>query len=165
MKVIFLDIDGVLNSETSIRANGITNQWNDNPHPEHIKWLNYIIKETGAKVVISSTWRTSASPSMFNRFLSLLGFEGDVIGRTPSLEAYRGTEIKTWLEEHADKIIKYKDSTWYSYKQPVDSFVILDDDSDMVDLTPYLVLIDGLKGLTEEDANKAIKILNKGVKK
>jgi len=161
MKVIFLDIDGVLNSEASMRDLGIRNRFNDNPHPMHIKWLNKIIEETGAKVVISSTWRTSGNSLMFNRFLNLLGFKGDVIDKTPDLDTYRGTEIKSWLLSHADKIKKYKHSQWYSNKEPVESFVILDDNNDMLELSATnLVLIDGGDGLQEEHARKAIEILN-----
>jgi len=163
MKIIFLDIDGVLNSKASMRDLGIRNHWNDNPHPMHIKWLNKIVEETGAKVVISSTWRTSGSAVMFNRLLNLLGFKGDVIDKTPNLDTYRGTEIKTWLNSHADKILRYKDSQWYSNKEPIESFVILDDDNDMLELSATnLVLVNDGTGLQEEHAIKAIDILNRG---
>ncbi len=162
MKIIFLDIDGVLNSEASMRDLGIKNLWNDNPHPMHIKWLNKIVEETGAKIVISSTWRTSGSATMFNRLLTLLGCKGYVIDRTPSLGTFRGTEIKTWLLTHADNLIKYKDSQWHSWNEPVETFVILDDDNDMLELSATnLVLVNDGTGLQEEHAIKAIEILNR----
>ena len=164
MKVIFLDIDGVLNSEESMRELGMGNFWSDNPHPMHIRWLNKIIEETGAVVVISSTWRHGMSSTNMWRLLHLLGFRGTVIDNTPRLNsAFRGTEIKAWLNIHIDKFIKYGNSdslASHNCKEQVESFVILDDDSDMLDLTSHLVLVDSLKGLTEEDANKAIEILN-----
>ena len=50
MKVIFLDVDGVLNSAQdgySIRLKT----------DSHLKLLQYIVKETGAKIVLSSSWR------------------------------------------------------------------------------------------------------------
>lgn len=162
MKIIFLDIDGVLNSETSMHKFGKEDFFNDNPHPDHIQWLNYIVAKTGAHVVISSTWRIHVESTMMWRFLTLLGFRGKVIGNTPRMNSYRGTEIKMWMLEHADKLKKYKDSSWMSFQEPVESFVILDDDSDMGDLKPYLVQTNSRTGLLECHAKKAVKILNEG---
>ena len=66
MKVIFLDFDGVINSHEwyqtrmdrvdmeEIRAQYPFYELD----PELIENLNFIISETGAKVVISSSWRT-----------------------------------------------------------------------------------------------------------
>jgi predicted mannosyl-3-phosphoglycerate phosphatase (HAD superfamily) len=50
MKIIFLDIDGVLNNYNTL-GEGLN--WESNA----VKILKRIIKETGAKVVLSSTWR------------------------------------------------------------------------------------------------------------
>jgi len=55
MKVIFLDIDGVLNSVKSMIESKYE-KWSDEPSIENIGWLNYIIEKTDAKIVISSTW-------------------------------------------------------------------------------------------------------------
>lgn len=164
MKVIFLDVDGVLNSKQSFEKT--RKQYPnkeirfDTPHPDHITWLNKITDATGAKLVISSCWRNEFSVMGWNRYFDLLDVHADVIGKTPKLDSYRGTEIQCWLLEHQSKIIKYADSSWYIYKEPVESFVILDDDSDMENLLPYLVKTNNEIGLTEEDADKAIKILN-----
>jgi len=164
MKVIFLDVDGVLNSTDSFKKSKTDIKDDDirydNPHPQHIQWLNKITDETGAKIVISSTWRNEFSIGAWNRFFSVLGVRGRVIGRTPKLDSYRGTEIQCWLLEHKSKIVKYKDSQWYGEKEPVTSFVILDDDSDMEDLTPYLVKTKSDIGLLEEHALMAINMLN-----
>lgn len=56
MKVIFLDIDGVLN------AGHHTLQW----LPERMKALKAVLKETEAKIVIHSGWRTFLPMSRFN---------------------------------------------------------------------------------------------------
>ena len=50
MKIIFLDIDGVLNNYNTL---GEGANW----EPDLVKILNRIIKETKAKIVLSSTWR------------------------------------------------------------------------------------------------------------
>lgn len=147
MKIIFLDIDGVLNSEKSMRElynEGGLRLLNDYPAPEHVKWLNKIISKTGAKIVVTSTWRK------LHNFLSLLyifhlcNIEGELIGTTLNLHKRRGYEIQDWL-----------DNSGYT----VESFVILDDDSDMEHLMDYLVKTDTTIGLTEKEADKAIEIL------
>lgn len=164
MKIIFLDIDGVLNSRQSFKKTrqeypGDEIRY-DTPHPDHIQELNFIVKHTNAKVVISSTWRTSFSSLAMHRFLRVLGFVGDVIDNTPRLDTYRGTEIQSWLLAHESKIKKYKDSNLYNY-EPIETFVILDDDSDMENLSEYLVQTSNDVGLTHQDAIKAVEILNK----
>jgi|WetSurMetagenome_2_1015567.scaffolds.fasta_scaffold638719_2 hypothetical protein len=158
MKIIFLDIDGVLNSEKSMTESK-DEKWSDEPSIENIECLNYIIAKTGAKIVISSTWRHGNHASLFDKYFHALGIIGEVIDVTPWLDSYRGTEIKCWLLEHASKIKKYKNSQWCMYKEPVESFVILDDDSDMEDLYNHLVLIDNKVGLTKKDADIAVRIL------
>ena len=55
-KIIFLDIDGVLNSETYDK-----NRTAGAIDPECAKRLNRIIKETNADIVISSSWKLSPS--------------------------------------------------------------------------------------------------------
>lgn len=163
MKIIFLDIDGVLNSKKScIKNNNVARRFPETPHPSHIQWLNLIVQKTDAKVVLSSTWRTMCTPEMMDRLLDCYGFDGEIISKTPDLNSHRGTEIKTWLAVHKDKCEMYKDSQWYVYKEPVESFVILDDGTDMGDLLPYLVKTNPDEGLTEKDAKAAIEMLNKG---
>ncbi len=95
------------------------------------------------------------------RFLSVCGFRGMVVGSTPKLDSYRGTEIKCWILEHTSGLVKYKDSNWKTWQEPIESFVILDDGSDMEDLISHLVKTDNNTGLLEEHADKAIKMLNK----
>jgi hypothetical protein len=159
IKIIFLDIDGVLNSVKSMTESD-DRKWSDEPSIENIGWLNLIIEKTDAKIVISSTWRHGNHASLFDRYFHALGIIGEVIDITPRLDSYRGAEIKCWLIEHASKIVKYKDSQWCIYKEPIESFVIIDDDSDMEDLIENLVLVDNKTGLSKENAEKAIKILN-----
>jgi len=52
MQVLFLDIDGVLNTAKYIQEHGAKDV---DPHKAVI--LNDIVKRTGVKVVLSSTWR------------------------------------------------------------------------------------------------------------
>ena len=57
MKVIFLDIDGVLNcigsfNRTKTRFNGFVGM-----DPTLVARFNSLVEKTGARVVLSSTWR------------------------------------------------------------------------------------------------------------
>ena len=111
MKVIFLDIDGVLNSDEYIdkvkRLNlqGIEKEIDI----EKVKILKKIIDETGAKVVLSSSWRYTKNAKYLKELLSEYGIYVD---STPFMQNERGLEIKQWL----------------SYNPDVEDFIILDDE-------------------------------------
>ena len=61
MKIIFLDVDGVLNTSETFRRRRIeyekTKKWNVEIDLDRVARLKYIINMTGAKVVLSSSWR------------------------------------------------------------------------------------------------------------
>lgn len=164
MKVIFLDIDGVLN--TGIYAihyfdickhfglsrkgakdlrHGLRDEFGSHFDNRCVQLLEYIIEETGAKIVISSTWRGSGEEVMKSLW-EKRKLPGEVIGITPFLNnSDRGYEIERWL--------KYNE---------VDNYVIIDDDSDMLpEQSDSFVQTDGEYGLTLKDANKVIDILNR----
>lgn len=112
MKIIFLDIDGVVNSQTYIDKIGKDvfgdpryghNQYQMDP--EAVARLNKITDATGAKLVVSSNWRWPFIPYMrvadLATFMAGYGITGEVIGMTPKLpddtEHKRGKEISAWL--------------------------------------------------------------------
>jgi len=157
MKIIFLDFDGVLNSHWYMLEN--PKEWNkamaeeNQIDPENVAILNKIVKETGAKIVISSSWRLIRTKEQLTTYLQKRGFIGEVIDMTPDgifqngiwHGAERGMEIQAWLD---------------SSKEPVESFVILDDNSDMAHLKHKLILTGYLVGLEDIHAIKAIQMLN-----
>ena len=112
MKIIFLDFDGVLNSENWMVSrfkkfdnDDIATQY---PFyeidPDAVENLNRIIELTGAKVVVSSTWRHGRNPEELSNILKFHNFKGEIIDVTPSLniKGYtvpRGCEIDFWLKE------------------------------------------------------------------
>ncbi len=74
-KIIFLDFDGVLNSQLwYIRTKG--NREIDDLDTEAIGFLNTLIKNTGAKVVVSSTWRLNKTVDELQEILNRNGFKG-----------------------------------------------------------------------------------------
>ena len=176
MKVLFLDIDGVLNSENwfayriyCVKNNMVNILMNfvdtDDRNIKHkltmlddraIANLNRIIEETGCKVVLSSSWRSSIeSENIFTQnLLKLKGFKYEFYDVTPRLwfsdfSIRRGEEINFWLDKESEK-------------HEIESFVILDDDSDMLpEQMNNFIHVDGQVGLTDRDVLTAIEILNR----
>jgi hypothetical protein len=120
VKVIFLDFDGVvvtLNDQRIALPNG---KRVHELNRAAVANLNKIVKETGAKVVVTSTWRLHHSLEHLQGYLDRSGFTGKVIdgtmdlwrgeGEMAKISNYRSKEIKFWLE-----------------KNSVENFVVLDD--------------------------------------
>jgi len=160
MKIIFLDIDGVLVTYASVDKTAAipklkTDPENNRhlPHVPAMNNLNRIIKETGAELVLSSTWRYLEGLDNTNNHFVKYGLTKRCMDETPSLD--RQMENGLWLNvQRGDEIIKWMEG------RTIESFVILDDDSDMSDVKHRLVKCSMDHGLTDELADKAIKMLN-----
>lgn len=148
MKVIFLDLDGVLNSEKYVHEMG--KDWDGNQiDPKAVIRLNKIVDITDAKIVVSSSWRIEHSLENLKKIFIDNRIIGEVIGCTPVLGTDRSAEISVWLSNN-----------------PVDNFVILDDDrleaardcSDPL-FDEHFVRTSWLDGLQDRHADKAIRIL------
>ena len=170
MKVIFLDIDGVLNSARSF----IANHPRDNKAPWKtvderniatidpiaVKMVNEIVYRCNAEIVVSSShrkWFYVSSkdlrlspildlPSLVD-YINKLGIEKSVIDATPVLSSEgrcRGDEIFLWLSNH----------------QEVTNYVILDDDCDFLESQMNnFVRTDYMNGLTFENYQRVFSIL------
>jgi hypothetical protein len=137
MKVIFLDIDGVLNDGVKIMETE-----SDFPSKDHLDCLKAIVDATEANIVLSSTWRLF--PSARNDVKNALRNVGlEFIDRTKELRD-RASEIQEWLSRHPE----------------VEKFVILDDEEISGKFPDNLVQTTFYRGLLPEHAEKAIKILN-----
>jgi hypothetical protein len=148
MKIIFLDIDGVIASLDHIRITSLLEE--DNPDkygyafdPRCVKNLQYIIKQTNAKLIISSSWKSMGKEALLTMW-KMRELPGEIIGTTPDLlRGSRGMEIQVWIDTN-----------------DVTKFVIIDDDIDMLDSqSPYFVKTNPIVGLTVEDSIKVITIL------
>lgn len=155
MKVVFLDIDGVLNTPNyAVQAHGMwskTNGWFKSKDefgaifdPISVDCLLYLCETTNAKVVISSTWRRVGLLRMREMF-KVRGIPIDIIDVTPILNLKRGEEIEAWLSEN----------------DYVTNYVIIDDDTDFTDyqLNNHFVCTRGQYGLNHNAMVLAIKIL------
>lgn len=148
MNVIFLDIDGVLVTPDSMRLPRLEVEGHSFPthrfYQPAVVALNRVIRETGAQIVVSSSWRGDPdSIPKLQRIFDVHGVVGTIIGVTPRNGVCRGREIQGYLDMHPE----------------IRSFVIIDDDTDMGLLRRRLVRTAFRSGLTEYDAARAIDIL------
>ena len=160
MRVIFLDIDGVLNSHrTAVAYRQILYRKLD---PVAVAMLYRICKFADAKIVVSSTWRKDGDwLTLVWGCLREAGFpwDGDycpIIDRTtvahrgitdndeyPGINTSRGDDIKLWLDDHPE----------------YDDYIILDDDSDMrPDQLDRFINVEGKVGLGYDDFRKIAKL-------
>lgn len=140
-KIIFLDVDGVLNTTKS----GITRYPVNRPR---LRLLKQIVDMTGAEIVLSSTWRRF--PDHLQALEKRLSYRGlKIASVTPYLQnCPRGLEIQTWLDANPD-VLRY---------------VILDDSADMLPIQfTSFIWCDQDHGLTPILAYRAACMLNKGL--
>ena len=153
MKVIFLDVDGVLNSKKSMLRNyyagvhvrGIGEDRTDWPDTIMVERVNNIIKETDAEIVLSSAWRHVGINKM-QEYFRAWGICKSIIDFTPKLYVKRGIEILQWLSNESGK--------------SAEQCCIIDDDSDMLNLMPLLIKTNYIVGIQDIDVEKAITLLN-----
>ena len=167
-KIIFLDFDGVLNTE---HYQGLLQYqgkpWQDEYgaffDPNAVKQMKRIIDATGADIVVESSWKYLGLDAM-KVLWEIRSLPGKIIDITPSsvsdehllnidLENIdtsilhcKGMEISSWLSDHEKQDIRY---------------VIIDDEYVILgSQLPHFILTNPYEGITEEQANKAISILN-----
>lgn len=157
MKIVFLDFDGVI---TTLKSNWTLDK-------KKMELVKRICDETGAKIVISSSWRRYTLEQtielitirQIEKGLQPFLYPDDVIGITDRIygfkhgnrekhfRLYRGVEIEKWIAEHPE----------------VTNYVILDDDGDMLLCQKdNFIKTHALRGISKRDVEKAIKILNSG---
>jgi len=152
--IIFLDVDGVLNSHLYIENyKGSREEWiklserERNLDPKAVKMLDQLCKDTNSKIVLSSTWRLGDEGKLLKEFLSELNFKSEIIDCTGRCcSGIRGVEIYNWWKDNKDKYNEY---------------AIIDDDNDMMLYQQYnFFKIDGYVGLTPTICWKIERLLN-----
>ena len=167
-KLIFLDIDGVLNcTDYSVANNKFAiemhspllahDKHGDLFDPRAIRWLEWIIYQTRADIVISSTWRNRGIDKLRDMWYDRK-LPGHIVDITPKFHGkLRGEEIKAFLTDE-----QYRKSYSFIHNFNVESYCIIDDDTDMLpEQMDSFVHCDDNFGITRKEADKAIAILNK----
>ncbi len=152
MKIIFCDVDGVLNGSVITKEkspSGFTGVSDG-----LILNLKKIVDATGAAIVLSSDWRLVRDDRehgkdyryLVRRLKTVAGL--DISGHTDDISwSSRGDEIRKYLNDHPE----------------VTGYVVLDDipftSFETCNLGDHLILTNERKGLTAKDADEAIRIL------
>lgn len=145
--VLFLDIDGVLNStEWAVKCGG--DRGYRDMDPDAVAQLKRICETTGCTIVVSSTWRRTHTIAEIRVKLAEAGMPtAPIVAQTPTLFGHcRGDEVAAWLEALDRAFIERG------------SYAILDDDCDFHPAQP-LVRTRTQTGLTAKEADQCIAIL------
>lgn len=153
MKVIFLDVDGVLVSEEGFQKAQFSQHQRVIFDKEALACLKRLAEETGGRVVITSSWRpySKQRPTMSYLWLKgILMHNGTpVIGETPRLTqdgiSDRSDEIAAWIKQN-----------------PVEGFVVLDDNDRFAhqpEIRKRWVKVSSYTGLRDAHRAAAVKLL------
>ena len=98
--------------------------------------------------MISSSWRYSHPLEALERILKFKGFQGDIVDMTATNlnrwdHTCRGHEIQEWMD-----------------RNPVNHFVILDDDDDMDYLRDHLIKTSYAEGLISDHIEPTLRVLS-----
>lgn len=171
VRLVFLDIDGVLNCaesffgaprQTTITFLGPQVGYGSVQREEElvrradvvdpidvdkVARLNKIVDQGKAKVVVSSTWRLSYTMKDLVRRLESAGFYGDVVGTTPwDRSDDRGQEVLAWLLQNTGEA-------------PVHLAIL--DDSPFKGFDEHFVRTTFQTGLADEHVEMALRILER----
>ena len=180
-KYIFLDIDGVLNSEEML---------NHKPFPKcrgimgieksKVKRLKQIVEATGAEIVLTSSWKKSFDAFKRNGYRvvkieesELANFWVEELEELGCFGKYLSNKLYDQKLRVSDTTSKYEINPNYrgngilAYLKdhPAEAYVILDDENfrdyhSRPAIQDHLVLTDYMTGLSDDDVEKAIKILS-----
>lgn len=166
-KIIFLDFDGVLNTEhyqglLRFQGKPCRDAYGALFAPSSVRGLQHIIDATSADIVVSSSWKSLGLP-FIKEMWEARALPGNVIDITPNNASdkwlltadfketnptyghCKGVEIASWLADNADDNASY---------------VIFDDeDVALNSQQPHFLLINPYEGITTETAETAVRIL------
>ena len=150
MNVIVLDVDGVLNCR---HTRTMTSDGWCFVDDYLVKRLRGLVVRSGARVVLSSTWRegwhqedeTKNDISFIELRNKLNEFGIEIFDRTGEMRLHRWQSVKEYMERQCG--------------DPIEHYVIIDDWDDMGEYINHLVLTNSFTGLTDEDVEEALRIL------
>jgi hypothetical protein len=134
MRVIFLDIDGVLNCEKTPNPRKLPYV----AEPRLVERLQGLLELTGAMVVLTSTWRYDPAGLFSAKFWGI-----NFIDAVPDMpKCPRRDEIIAWLKAHP----------------AVERYAVIDDEDDELDDLP-LFQPSAREGLSEEEVSGLVAYL------
>lgn len=146
MRILFLDVNGVLDSREWDSRCALTGADLLQPDPRAVVRLLGILAETDAKVVLTSTWRWDKAMKWpfpihdVTPRIDAFGPDRDVEGKSVP----RSEEIARWIETNDIGL-------------SAEDIVIVDDDPDAgIGFEPRFVQIDPAVGLTPADAARIV---------
>jgi hypothetical protein len=157
MRIVFLDIDGVLNSDLwdMTKTNKADDFPNDQFDPKAVALFNDLIKTIDAQIVLTSTWRLIYDIEQINTIFKQVGIHREVLDYTPNLNAgnghlVRGNEVLRWCIDNKQNIkiphLTYKD------------YLILDDNPDyLLSQADRFIRTDKRTGLTTQLVQEILK--------
>ena len=141
MKILFLDVDGVLN-RCGKSGQGL--------EEDKVVLLQTIVNETDCEIVLSSTWRKTEHQRERIETMCRQRLSKELLDATPVFDLKIG---QLWAASPRWKEIQH----WLNRQVGIESFVIVDDDADMGPLLPHLVKTESFTGLTPEIAAEVIR--------
>lgn len=154
MKVIFLDFDGVLNSAEY--RNSVSDYYNNFIDESRMPFLQQIVEETGAVIVLTTTWRmywdecdvgVSEDTQKTNNIFAKFGLK--IYSKTDTFDKKRNFEISLWLcKNEVENYVILDDIDFHWSEENRKHFVKTDDDN---------------RGIDEQTTNLAIRILNNNI--
>ena len=150
MKILFLDFDGVITTYHSGWRISI----------EKLLLIDKIVQSTNAKIVITSSWKLG--------FRTVEEFKNDLDNKRCTRDVKGETPFEKFVEQiyditdnsgpwRGDEIQRYL----YLHKDDIESYVILDDDNDMLDEQLFnFVQTDSYDGIGQREADLCISVLN-----
>jgi hypothetical protein len=154
MKVIFLDIDGVLNSHsTECEAERYRLD------AAAALRLDSVAHLTGARIVLTSDWRRYYGLPRCIEILRAHGLSAEIIDATPNLENRHTLEEDDFEPtEYFERLRRSEIEAWLA-AHDVQHFVVLDDLAVFASDHPYMVQTDAETGLTDANAARVAAIL------
>lgn len=161
MKIIFLDIDGVLNGEYT----NIYKKEDFDLDCKKAQLLKTLVRKTGAKIVLSSSWKRGWENTLRRkRLLSFFAKNGlKLYDVTPSLSGDDYEIIYAGKAIYEKDFSRGKEIKAYLNTHNISNYVIFDDIIDLgEDLKEHLVVTKFYygNGISKKDIKKALKILN-----
>jgi hypothetical protein len=142
MRVLFLDVDGVLNRTGYHPSFSVgLRSWIE---PELAARLGEVLRATGARIVLSSDWRLHRELRDLREELASAGIHGELIGVTPTIDGTaRWQQIQAWMQDN---------------NVSAETVAIVDDTYDMGPLAARFVRTSRLNGLDAASADALIAL-------